>query len=137
MRFIDNEHKSFYEQRVTDDIYRNAFFYLVGICPDTRGNLSSLYDEKEKTIKPESIHAGWQTGGTVRITRLAFNLFSDVTPTAIRFNEDGSAKPYNEEDYKECALYSAVEIFDSPYAPYFWEAIKLRFPHIDRSIRHD
>lgn len=132
MRFLDNDHKAFFEQRKSNDVYRNAFFYLVGLCPDTRSNISGLYDEKTKTIKPEAIYAGWQTSGTVRITRLAFNLFADDTPTAIRFNEDGSAKPYN-DDYSECKLYNVSEVFCIPYAPFFWEAVKLRYPEIERN----
>lgn len=35
-----------------------------------------MFDFKERLIKPESLHEGWQTGGSTGLTRLAFNLWS-------------------------------------------------------------
>lgn len=83
--FASKEHYEFFKQtceRLNADCYLKALIYTVGISEDTRSRWSSFYDEKERTIKPEVINSGWQTSGSVRITRLAFQLFTDSTPTA-------------------------------------------------------
>lgn len=56
------------------DSYHRAFFYCVGISDTARSNVGRLFDFEKHQIKPEGLHEGWQTGGTVRLTRLAFNL---------------------------------------------------------------
>ena len=98
--------------------------YTVGISQDTRSRWSSFYDEKERTIKPEVINNGWQTSGSVRITRLAFQLFTDSTPTAIEYDKDDNPQ----YSFKECQLYSVSDTFCCSYAPFFVEAVKLRYP---------
>lgn len=128
IRFIDFKHKEFFVERASKDVYHNALFYLLGLCPETRRHYTDLYDDSGKCIKPEGIGAGWQTGTSVKVTRLAFNLFSDGTPTAVRYNDDGSSMPYNRDDYNECSLYSVSDVFCCEYAPYYYEAIKPRYP---------
>lgn len=89
--FASKEHYEFFKQtceRLNADCYLKALIYTVGISEDTRSRWSSFYDEKERTIKPEVINSGWQTSGSVRITRLAFQLFTDSTPTAIEYDKD-------------------------------------------------
>ena len=69
---------------------------------------------------PESLHSEWQTGGSLKVTRLAFQLFTDGTPSAFLCLD----KP----DIVECKRYSVSDIFCCGYAPFFVEAIKLRYP---------
>lgn len=120
VKFKDQEHKEFYYRMLTgiskNDTYRKAFFYAMGISEETRDNIKRLYDFKENCIKFEGLHDGWQTGGSMRICRLALNLFNGYTEKG---NETLSA-PY--------------ELFDCGYAPYFFEAIKLRYPEYCRDI---
>ena len=71
-----------------------------------------------KTIEKES----------AKVTRLAFNLFTDGTPTAYRFDENNRDLPVNDDDRREAALFSVSDIFCCEYAAYFFEAIKLRYP---------
>lgn len=132
MRFQSLEHKQFYEQMNPKDVYQRALFYLIGLCPDTRRNAHNLYGPDG--IKPEAIHAGWQTGTSVRVTRLAFNLYTDGVPTAHQYTEDDRLKPPTESDLNECSLYSASDIFCCGYAPYFMEAVKLRYPEYCRDM---
>ncbi|MGE4485879.1 MAG: DUF6075 family protein, partial [Oscillospiraceae bacterium] len=80
--------------------------YAVGICPDTRRRWQSFYDEADRSIKPEVINEGWQTGTTYKITRLAYQLFTDGTPTAITYDEKDSPT----ENFKECSQYIFREI---------------------------
>ena len=127
MLFKDKVHKEFYETQLSiwqekngkkADSYIQALIYTLGVCDDTRRHFSSLYDGS--SVVPESIHAGWQTGGSVRITRLAFQLYTDGTPTAYLGSDNG--------DIEECRRYSVSDIFCCEFAPYFVEAIKLRYP---------
>jgi hypothetical protein len=118
--FADREHKAFYYQMLTktgnSDAYHRAFFYATGICPETRRNIHALFDFNEDGIKPEGLAAAWQTGGTRRLCRLAFNLWNGWT-------EEG--KEHRSAPY---------ELFDCGFAPYFFEAIRLRYPEYCRSL---
>lgn len=78
MRFINTKHQRFYEQMNPMDSYQRALFYLIGLCPDTRQNIHELYGKDG--ISPEAINAALQTGTSSRLTRLAFNLYTDGVP---------------------------------------------------------
>ena len=121
--FRDTEHLQFYidqADRLNPDRYLKALIYTLGISPDTRRRFDAIYDFKGKTIVPEAIHSAWQTGGTLKVTRLAFQLFTDGTPSAF-LNPDIP-------DIDECMKYSVSDIFCCGYAPFFAEAIKIRYP---------
>jgi len=120
IRFADREHKAFYNQMLTktrnNDAYHRAFFYAMGICAETRRNIHVLFDFKEDGIKPEGLTAAWQTGGTRRLCRLAFNLWNGWTEEG----KENRSTPY--------------ELFDCGFAPYFFEAIRLRYPEYCPSL---
>lgn len=127
--FADKEHLDFYEQQTIGwvnptDCYTKALLYTLGICRDTRRHIDRLYDLDDKSIYPEALNDGWQTGGTLKVTRLAFQLFTDGTPSAY-IDPD---KP----DVDECRKYSVSDIFCCEFAPLFVEAIKLRYPEYMR-----
>ena len=63
-------------------------------------------------IKPESLAACWQTTGTTKLTRFAYNL-------------------WNGYDDKSCTPY---DLFDCSFAPYMYEAVKLRYPEYTRQL---
>ena len=120
IRFADREHKAFYNQMLTktrnSDAYHQAFFYAMGICAETRRNIHTLFDFKEGGIRPKGLAADWQTGGTRRLCRLAFNLWNGWTEEG----KENRSTPY--------------ELFDCGFAPYFFEAIRLRYPEYCRSM---
>ena len=121
--FADNEHFVFYTEqsaRLNPDRYLKALIYTLGICPDTRRRFELIYDVNEMCIVPEILNSGWQTSSSLKVTRLAFQLFTDTTPSAFLFSD----KP----DVVECKRYSVSDIFCCGYAPYFVEAIKIRYP---------
>jgi len=131
--FTDQEHLAFYESTlstVNPDVYRKALVYTLGICPDTRNNFNSLYDIHDRSIIPQSITAAWQTSSSLRVTRLAFNLFTDGVPT-VYLDFDDSEK---DKCISECSLYSVSDIFCDSYAFYFFEAIKIRYPEYFRNV---
>ena len=121
--FADSEHLEFYNKQVDrlgPDCYLKALIHTVGVCPDTRRRFDSLYDASARSVVPEAITCAWQTGSSLKVTRLAFQLFTNGTPSA--FLSPGMP------DFDECRRYSISDIFCCGYAPYFVEAIKLRYP---------
>lgn len=124
--FIDAEHKSFYKEALLKcklkDVYHKALIYCLGISEDTRNHIEEIYDFNAQEIKTDAIIKPWQTSGSLQITRLAFNLFTDGTPTIYEY-KDGS-----EEQINESRKYSVSDIFCTSLAPYFYEAVKIRYP---------
>jgi len=121
--FVDNDHLEFYAgqtDRQKPDCYLKALVYTLGACPDTRRRFGSLYNAKRRAVVPEAVSCAWQTSGSLKVTRLAFQLFTDRTPSAFLIP--------GEPDFDECARYRVSDIFCCGYAPYFVEAIKLRYP---------
>lgn len=117
MLFIDADHENFFNANKKGNVRFDSMVYTFGICEDTRNHFGSLYDAKEKRICLEQIHAAWQTTGSLPVTRLAFNLFTGTTPTAMK-----------NMDLSECREYSVSEIFGCGFAPYFVQAIAILYP---------
>ncbi|MGL6200404.1 MAG: DUF6075 family protein [Lachnospiraceae bacterium] len=121
MQFKDNAHKDFYHTALKrsrrNDTYHKALFYLLGLMPETRNHLDDIYDFNEHAIYFDCFNKGWQTSGTLRIVRLAFNLFNGFC------GFDNNIEPSE--------LYSPYNLFDSVYIDFFFEAIKLRYPKFD------
>lgn len=78
--FKNKEHENFYYTYLPkcryQDVYHKALVYCFGIDRDTRENAEQIYDFKTGYVKTECLHEGWQTSGSVRIIRLAFNLYT-------------------------------------------------------------
>ncbi|MCB2362255.1 DUF6075 family protein [Clostridium estertheticum] len=94
------------------DKERTSLFYTLAIFEETRKNINDLYDFKENCIKFKGLTKEWQTGGTAKATKLAFNLFNN----------------FRGED-RESENYSPLEIFslDTDYRNYMLMAVQIRF----------
>ena len=125
LEFADKEHEAFFFENLDkcrcQDVYHMALIYCLGISETTRKNINSIYDFKTGSIKTECLRQGWQTSGSIRVVRLAFNLYCNGTPS-VNDMEDTEAK------IDECKEYSVEQIFCCDHAKYFWEAVKLRYP---------
>ena len=88
LRFASPEHRDFFLDMMSEarrnDCYHRAFFYVMGIAPETRSNIRQMFDFKQDCIEPDGMHGGWQTSGTVRVCRLAFNLWNGYTALTLR-----------------------------------------------------
>lgn len=60
--------------------YCKALCYCLGISDDTRRNINSIYDFKTGCVKTECLHEGWQTSGSMKVVRMALNLYCNGTP---------------------------------------------------------
>ena len=95
--------------------------YCLGINGDTRKNADRIYNFKTGSVKTKCLHEGWQTSGSLKVVRMAFNLYCNSTPSVWDY-EDA------EEQVNECRQYTVEDIFCCVYAPYFWQAIQIRYP---------
>lgn len=123
--FISKEHEKFYYEKLEQvryrDVYHKALVYCLGISADTRAHIDSIYNFAEGCVKPECLQEGWQTSGSVRVVRMAFNLYCNGTPSVFDY-EDA------EEQLRECSQYTVEELFCCAYAPFFWQAVQIRYP---------
>ncbi len=122
--FKDDEHAAFFWKNFRKyqqhDVYHMALIYCLGINTDTRRNIHRIYDFQTGLIKPGCLREGWQTSGSLKVVRLAFNLYTGGIPSIYHDLK---------EEIDEAQLYSVTDIFCTNDARYFWEAIKIRFPN--------
>lgn len=125
--FRDREHWNAFTHIISrmnnSDCYHISVAYLLTLDEITRRHFNDLFSVQEDCIKRDGLHAEWQTSTTMKVTRLAFNLWNGCC--------DDGAEYTDNEGYKvplPSAMYSVGEVFSCSYAPYFYEAIKLRYP---------
>ena len=120
LRFASPEHRDFFLDMMSEarrnDCYHRAFFYVMGIAPETRSNIRQMFDFKQDCIEPDGMHGGWQTSGTVKVCHLAFNLWNG-------YAEEGRERYFTPD-----------ELFCCEFAPYFMEGIKVRYPEYCREL---
>lgn len=100
--FKSEAHKIFYLKYLPEcryqDVYHKALVYCLGIDADTRNHVNSIYDFKTGCVKTKCLNEGWQNSGSIKIVRMAFNLYCNGTPSVHDF---GNA----EERLQECGCY--------------------------------
>lgn len=125
IRFKSKAHEQFFYTYFPKcrykDVYHAALVYCIGIDDDTRRNVKLIYDFKTGSVKTDCLHDGWQTSGSLKIIRIAYNLYNNGTPSVYDYEDI-------EEQLQECKLYTVEDLFCCSYAPYFWQAIKIRYP---------
>ena len=123
--FISDAHEKFYYEKLKEarcqDEYHKALCYCLGISADTRKNIDRIYDFKTGSVKTECLQEGWQTRTSVKVVRMAFNLYCGGTPSVFDYDDAG-------EQVDECGNYAVEELFCCVYAPYFWQAVQIRYP---------
>jgi len=129
MIFISEAHEQFYYEKLKEvryqDAYHKALVYCLGISNDTRNHIDKIYDFKTGCVKTECLKEGWQTSGSVKVVRMAFNLYCNGTPSVLDYGNE-------EEQLSECSQYTVEELFCCSYAPFFWQAIQIRYPEYAR-----
>ena len=112
--FESRDHQQFFyhymKMAKQPDAYHQSLFYTMGISEELRQRVGQWFDFEKDCIKRTCLDEGWQTGGTLRLTRLAFNLWNGYS--------DDRTSPYN--------------LFDCGYGKYMLEGIKLRYPEYCR-----
>lgn len=123
--FKDKEHEKFYYLYLskcrTQDVYHQALIYCLGISADTRNNIKQIFNINTDCINTDCLREGWITSGSAKVVRLAFNLYCNSAPSVFEHDDV-------EEQIDEYRYYTVEDIFCCGYAPYFWEAVRLRYP---------
>jgi len=128
MNFKDHEHRLYYQHlfnasnSVNDGNHR-GLFYMLSLLSETRRNISELYDYDRDAIRPGGLTQPWHTAGSIRATRLAFNLFNGFNG----FNGERQIEPES--------LYTPDKLFDSSLCEYYLEACRLRYDYLPRRER--
>ena len=126
LHFINEEHHRFYSSTLKRFLNpaapEKALCYCLGIHPAIRWHVDHIYDFSTKQVTPECIHEGWVASAEdpedIRtVIRMAYNLYGG-TPSVTE----------SDDQLGECQKYTAKELFGCRYAPYFWEAVKIRYP---------
>ena len=133
--FRDKKHEELFYSLIKKmkrkDCYHGQAAYLLGLDEVIRDHINRVFDFDEDIIKPECIYEPWQTGTSKKSTRLLFNLwnstYKDIEPEADPEDEDED-EDIQERVERSSQYYAVDEIFCCSYAPYYWQAIQLRYP---------
>ncbi len=96
IKFRNEEHERSYRDLLSKmkskDCYHKAAAYLLALDEVCNRHVSDLFDFEKDVIKPfGTLYLPWQTGTSVKTTRLMFNLWSGVS-----INLDKSESIYEE-----------------------------------------
>jgi len=127
MKYSCWDHLSFYNcmaAGMPDDPNHQALVYLLGVLPDTRKRFRELFNTEKDRIIPNALFKPWQTGGTQRVTRLAFNLF------------DGFIGYSGKRKIEPEFLYAPDQIMEPSLLDYYLDACRLRFEFHNPNTRN-
>lgn len=110
-------------QMQQSDVYHMSVAYLLALDTVTRRHINEIFDFNEDCIRPDAIHKPWQTDTSRKTTRLAFNLWNGCCTDGDTYADSAG---YTAD--LPSGNYSVADIFSCSYAPYYWQAIKIRFP---------
>lgn len=119
MRFVDQKHKRFYDEKMEsmkDESYHRALIYTLGMIETTRNHFDEIV--KPDGINSDCLNAAWQTSSSLRVTRLAFNLFN-----GFKFNVDNASG-----ELVPSSDYTPLDLFCDRMALYMFEAVRIRYP---------
>lgn len=94
-----------------NNVYKTSLAYLLSLDNVCSNHINEIYDFDNECIKFDCLSAGWQEETSLKTCRLAFNLFTGD----ISWTQDPSKV-------------TPADIFCCPRAPYYIEAIKIRYP---------
>ena len=119
--FKNEAHKKFYMEYLQkcryQDVYHKALVYCLGLNSDTRDHVDRIYDFKEGYVKPECLYEGWQTSGSMKVVRMAYNLYCNGTPSVLDI-EDAERK------LEECSSYTVEDFFAAAMQDIFGRQLK-------------
>ena len=125
IKFINLEQRAFFEKKVKElgiacDPYRLALVYTLSLTGNCRKHFNKCYNASTRRICLDVFNSDWVTGTDIKAIHLGFCLFTARIPTV-----------YAERDFEkrfwEAWEYNPSELFCCELAPYFCEAIKIRY----------
>ena len=135
MNFIDIEHKKFFDKKMNElskqgktDVYYKSLIYTLSICETTRNHFNEIFNISKSEVNLDSIQKGWQTSTSLKVTRMALNLWNH----SLVYDSEKDL-----EDEKISSSYAPSEVFCCSYAPYFWEGVKIRYPEYTKEQQRE
>ena len=127
IRFKDKDHElnylSLFQQMKKQSSAHQAVAYLLALDPICFLHCRELYDFREGHTIPRGLDEAWHTLKSRRTTRLAFNLFDGhFSDGETYIGSDGF------EEMLPSRYYTPYNFFNCDDAPYYVEAVKIRFP---------
>ena len=126
MLFKNKDHELNYNlllqtmERVTSN--RQAVAYLIALDQICFEHCRELYDFHKNHIIIDGLDKAWHTLSSCRTTRLAFNLFNGYFSDGETYiDSDGF------EEMLPSRFYTPYTFFNCEDAPYYVEAVKIRF----------
>ena len=115
--FRDDRHKKLYRdfcgRMECLDCYHRSLAYLLALDSVLREKSEFVFDFENDGVIFDALYSGFQTVISMKTTRLAFNLWNGCC--------------YDIAEKSE-VFYTPEQIFSfREYAPYYWQAIKIRF----------
>lgn len=119
------------ERMRSTDPYHMAVAYLLALDTVLRDHTEAIFDFQKDVIRIEGLSEGFQTGTSAKTTRLAFNLWNGCYDDGEEYTDkEGYKVPLPSQYFTPEQIFSCTE-----YAPYYWQAIQLRYPEIQFTIR--
>lgn len=126
MIFCDKDHETAYYEILNrmkyTDCYHRSVAYLFALDTVIRKQTDEVFNFQDDGIKCDGLHKSFQTGTSRKTTRLAFNLWNGCADDGETYIDDDGYKSELPSRY-----YAPDEIFCCSYAPYYWQAIQIRF----------
>lgn len=128
IKFIDKEHEDLFiailSKMKSKDCYHKSVAYLIALDTVCREHINDIFDFENNRIKPDTVfNHGWQTSSSRKTTKLAYNLWNGYCTDGDTYIDKNGYKSFfisNE--------YAVDNIFCCSYAPYYWQAVQLRYP---------
>ena len=106
MKFYDDEHRATYDEICRKmsyiDCYHSSMAYLLALDDVLREHIDAVFDFKSDGIKRSALHQSFQTGTSLKTTRLAFNLWNGCSDDGETYTDKdgytsdlGSKKPFS------------------------------------------
>lgn len=131
MIFRDDMHKALYEQwtkqtHTKGDPEYTSMFYVLAADEIAREHITEIFDFSEICIKPKGLfESPWITSTAAKSIRFAFNLYN--WGICADRDQDGGEITDTADRYTPAALFACSN------APYFLQALKIRYPEYFKS----
>lgn len=130
MIFYDDKHNERYIATVAKmkkkDCYHLSLAYLLALTDETYSHMHLLFNFEEDGIIRDGLLEEFQTGSSMAITRLAFNLWNGCSYTGKTYKDELGY----EHELPDVHCTPEMIFSRTTYAPYFYEAIRIRFEMI-------
>ncbi|MDE6520427.1 MAG: hypothetical protein K2K91_08265 [Ruminococcus sp.] len=127
LQFYDEEHEELFykilKKMKRQDCYHLSMAYLISLDNVCREHINDIFDFEENCIKPDTVlNHGWQTSTSQKTTRLAYNLWNGYCTDGETYTDKNGYQSFLTSNN-----YAVDNIFCCSYAPYYWQAIQLRY----------